>query len=200
MLDTFIYSVDAHHIMDAVTIVLIAIGLAMDAFAVSISKGLAMKTPTLKAILVIGLWFGGFQAIMPIIGYCLGSSFYQYVSSYGYWIAFALLMIIGLNMIREALSGDEEDVDASIGPKTMLILAVATSIDAFAVGVSLSMENAEILVSAAIIGVITMAISMAGVLLGNVIGDILNRKAGVIGGVILIIIGIKIIVENSGVR
>jgi putative Mn2+ efflux pump MntP len=199
MLDTFIYSVDAHHIMDAVTIVLIAIGLAMDAFAVSISKGLAMKTPTLKAILVIGLWFGGFQAIMPIIGYCLGSSFYQYVSSYGYWIAFALLMIIGLNMIREALSGDEEDVDASIGPKTMLILAVATSIDAFAVGVSLSMENAEILVSAAIIGVITMAISMAGVLLGNVIGDILNRKAGVIGGVILIIIGIKIIVENSGV-
>ncbi len=185
--------------MDPITIVLIAIGLAMDAFAVSISKGLAMRSPTPKAILIIGLWFGGFQAIMPIIGYCLGASFYQYVSSYGYWIASALLVIIGLNMIREAIFGDEEDVDDNIGPKTMLVLAVATSIDAFAVGISLSMENAEILASAAVIGIITMVMSMAGVLLGKVIGDFLNRKAGVIGGVILIIIAFRIVVENLGV-
>jgi putative Mn2+ efflux pump MntP len=185
--------------MDPLTIVLIAIGLAMDAFAVSICKGLAMKAPSMKATLIVGLWFGVFQGLMPLLGYYLGSAFYQYVSSIGYWIAFALLVIIGLNMIREALSGDEDDVDDSIDVKTMLVLAVATSIDAFAVGVSFSMEGMDIAVPVLVIALITMMISMAGVKIGSIIGDILNRKAEILGGVILILIGVKIILENSGV-
>ena len=184
--------------MELLSIFLIAVALAMDAFAVSICKGLSMRSPGMKEMLVIGLWFGGFQALMPIIGYYLGTSFYTYVSSYAHWVAFFLLLIIGLNMIREALSSEEEDLDADIGFKIMLLLAVATSIDAMAVGISFAMEGAEIWISALIIGIITMIISVAGVKIGSVIGDRYNKYAELAGGIILILIGVKIVLENSG--
>lgn len=184
--------------MDLLTVVLISIGLAMDAFAVSICKGLSMRTPSLKAMLIVGLWFGGFQGLMPIIGYYLGESLYQYISAVDHWIAFALLLLIGFNMIREALSGDEEDVDADIGVKVMFLLAVATSIDALAVGISLAMEGADIFLDALIIGVITFAISVAGVKLGSVVGDKFSTKAQILGGIILIALGVKFLLEGLG--
>jgi putative Mn2+ efflux pump MntP len=184
--------------MDLLTVILISIGLAMDAFAVSICKGLSMRTPSLKAMLIVGLWFGGFQGLMPIIGYFLGESLYQYISAIDHWIAFALLLLIGLNMIREALSGEEENVDADIGVKVMFLLAVATSIDALAVGISMAMEGADIFVDALIIGVITFAISVAGVKLGSVVGDRFSTKAQILGGVILIALGVKFLLEGLG--
>jgi len=184
--------------MDLLTVILISIGLAMDAFAVSICKGLSMRTPSLKAMLIVGLWFGGFQGLMPIIGYFLGESLYQYISAVDHWIAFALLLLIGLNMIREALSGEEENVDADIGVKVMFLLAVATSIDALAVGISMAMEGADIFVDALIIGVITFAISVAGVKLGSVVGDRFSTKAQILGGVILIALGVKFLLEGLG--
>ena len=184
--------------MDLLTVILISIGLAMDAFAVSICKGLSMRTPSLKAMLIVGLWFGGFQGLMPIIGYFLGESLYQYISAVDHWIAFALLLLIGLNMIREALSGEEENVDADIGVKVMFLLAVATSIDALAVGISMAMEGADIFVDALIIGVITFAISVAGVKLGSVVGDRFSTKAQMLGGVILIALGVKFLLEGLG--
>ena len=184
--------------MDLLSIVLLGVGLAMDAFAVSICKGLAMKTPGFKAILIVGLWFGFFQAIMPIIGYFLGESFHQYISEVDHWVAFILLLLIGLNMIREAVSGDDEDVDDDIGYRIMFLLAVATSIDALAVGISLAMETDDIFFPAFIIGVVTMAISMVGVKIGNIVGTRFSAKAQILGGVILIAIGLKILLEGLG--
>lgn len=184
--------------MDFLSLVLIAVGLAMDAFAVSICKGLAMKRPGPKAIIVVGLWFGFFQALMPLIGYCLGSSFYDYISDYDHWVAFILLAAIGLNMIREALSGEEEGVDGSIGFRTMLVLAVATSIDALAVGISLAMTGDDIVSSALLIGIVTFLISAVGVKIGSVFGDRFGQKAELVGGVILIIIGLRILLEHLG--
>ena len=182
--------------MDFATVLLIGVGLAMDAFAVSVCKGLAAKNPAAKHYLAVGLWFGGFQFIMPIIGYYLGSAFYDSVSSFAYVIAVALLLIIGLNMIREALTGDGEDADSDIGIWTMFVLAVATSIDAFAVGISLAMESANILPSALIIGIVTFIISTAGMKMGSAAGDIVGNKAGLLGGAILIIIAAKTALEN----
>ena len=184
--------------MDPLSLLLIAVGLAMDAFAVSICKGLAMKKPSLKSVLIIGLWFGFFQALMPIIGYYLGSSFYYYIADYDHWIAFILLAVIGVNMIREALSDEEEDVDDSIGFRTMLVLAIATSIDALAVGISLAMTGDDILTSAVLIGVVTFLISVAGVRIGSVFGDRFGKKAELVGGAILIIIGARILLEHLG--
>lgn len=184
--------------MDLLAVVLIAVGLAMDAFAVALCKGLAMKKPDMRSILIIGVWFGFFQALMPVIGYLLGSSFYDYISDYDHWIAFILLLAIGLNMIREALSGEEEGVDDSIGFRTMLVLAIATSIDALAVGISLAMAGDDIAVSAVLIGVITFAISAAGVKIGSVFGDRFGSKAELVGGVILILIGFNILLEHLG--
>lgn len=184
--------------MDPLSLVLIAVGLAMDAFAVSICKGLAMKKPSLKAILVVGIWFGFFQALMPVIGYYLGSSFYDYIADYDHWIAFILLAVIGVNMIREALSDEEEGVDDSTGFRTMLILAIATSIDALAVGISLAMTGDDILTSAVLIGVITFLISAFGVKIGSVFGDRFGKKAELVGGVILIVIGLRILLEHLG--
>lgn len=185
--------------MEFISIVLLAIGLAMDAFAVSICKGLALKHAELKHMIIIGLWFGIFQAVMPIIGYFLGNSFYSYISEFDHWIAFALLVLIGANMIRESLSKDEEEVDDNIGFRTMLILAIATSIDALAVGISLAMDNSNIYVSALIIGVITMVISMVGVKIGAKVGSSYGNKAEFFGGAILILLGIKIVLEHLGV-
>lgn len=170
----------------------------MDAFAVSICKGLAMKRPPLRAVLIIGLWFGFFQAAMPVAGYYLGSAFYDLISEYDHWIAFGLLAVIGANMIREALSKEEEELDADIGFKTMLILAIATSIDALAVGISLAMEGANIFYSGLVIGIITMAISMVGVSIGSKVGSRYGNRAEFVGGVILILIGVKIVAEHLG--
>lgn len=185
--------------MDLIAVILIAVGLAMDAFAVSICKGLAIRRPGAKSILIIGFWFGFFQAAMPIIGYYLGASFYQYISEYDHWIVFIILAIIGLNMIREALSGEDEKVDDDIGFKVMLILAIATSIDAFAVGISFAMDSTPVLVPALIIGIITMAISMTGVKIGAAVGDRYSGKAEIVGGIILILIGLKVLLEHLGV-
>ncbi len=184
--------------MDLISIVLLSIGLAMDAFAVSVCKGLAMRTPKLKEMLIVGVWFGFFQMIMPIIGYYLGSSFHQFISQFDYIVAFILLVLIGLNMIREAISGDEEDQNADIGVKIMFLLAIATSIDALAVGFSLAMDDVSIFEPAAIIGVITLIMSIAGVKLGSLVGDKYSSKAEIIGGTILILLGLKILLEHLG--
>ena len=184
--------------MDMLTVILMGIGLAMDALAVSMCKGTAMKRSGIRSILIVGIWFGAFQMIMPIIGYYLGSSFYSYIEDYNHWIAFILLAFIGFNMIREAISGEEEGADGDLGFKTMLILAIATSIDALAVGISLAMTGDDIFSSAAIIGMITFLISAFGVKVGNVFGDRFGSKAELVGGIVLILIGVKILLEHGG--
>ncbi|MFT0898098.1 manganese efflux pump MntP family protein [Candidatus Methanoprimaticola sp. MG2] len=184
--------------MDVVAVFLIAIGLAMDAFAVAICKGLAMGKPTVRSMLVIGLWFGVFQGLMPVIGYLLGDALYDTISDFDHWIAFILLAVIGVNMIREGLSGEEEGIDASTGFRTMLVLAVATSIDALAVGITLAMTEGSIYSSALIIGVVTFLISVLGVRIGSVFGDRFGSKAEIAGGLILIAIGCKILFEHLG--
>ncbi len=184
--------------MEIVSIILIAVALAMDAFAVSLCKGMAMRKPGMRPIIIIALWFGIFQALMPVIGYLLGSSMYDLIEDYDHWIAFGLLFLIGANMIRESFSG-EEDVDADIGLTTMFILAVATSIDAFAVGISLAMDGSDIVSSSVIIGAVTFLISAVGVGIGSKVGPLLGKRAELLGGVILIGIGIKIVLEHTGV-
>lgn len=187
--------------MDLFTLFLLAVGLSMDAFAVSICKGLAMKKISFKQAGIVGLWFGGFQALMPAIGYLLGTTFASFVNIIADWIAFLLLAFIGGNMIKEALSGDEEEADASLAPKKMLVLAVATSIDAFAVGVSFAcLEIGSLIIPAVLfIGVITFVLSMVGVKVGNVFGTKYKAKAEIAGGIILILLGVKIILEHFGV-
>ena len=184
--------------MDFVAILLIAVGLAMDAFAVSLCKGLALRKVTLRNMLIAGLWFGGFQALMPIIGFYLGVSFYDLISAYDHWVAFSLLFLIGANMVREGLFGEEEEVDADMGVKTMVLLAIATSIDALAIGISFAMTEDSIFLPALIIGVVTLVISMAGVKIGSLFGDRFGKKAEVLGGIILIIIGLKVLLEGLG--
>lgn len=177
----------------------IAVGLSMDAFAVSICKGLAMRRITLKNTLLVGLWFGGFQALMPAIGYLLGSQFQQYITSIDHWIAFFLLALIGVSMIREALSKEEEEVNASLAFGTMLILAVATSIDALAVGITFAFLNVKLLPAICCIGVTTLLLSMLGVKIGNLFGTKYKAKAELAGGVILILIGLRILLEHLGI-
>ena len=183
--------------MDYVALVLISIGLAMDAFAVSLCKGLAMGRPTVRSVIIIAAWFGMFQALMPVVGYMLGSAVYDLISDYDHWVAFALLAAIGANMIREALF-EEEDADDDISIPTMLLLAIATSIDALAVGISLAMDGGDIWVSAAFIGVITFIISAVGVRIGGIFGSRYGRPAEFIGGVILILIGLRVLLEHTG--
>jgi len=184
--------------LELVTVLLIAVGLAMDAFAVSLCKGLALKEPNPKQMLIIGLWFGVFQGVMPIIGFLLGTGMYDLIRDYDHWIAFGLLLLIGANMILESFSKDEEKVDADLGFGTMFFLAVATSIDALAVGITLAMDSSDIVSSSIIIGIVTMAISVIGVRIGAIFGDKLGKKAELIGGIILICIGIKIVIEHLG--
>ncbi|MBE6520142.1 MAG: manganese efflux pump [Thermoplasmata archaeon] len=184
--------------MDFIAILLIAVGLAMDAFAVSLCKGLALRKVTLRNMLIAGLWFGGFQALMPIIGFYLGVSFYDLISAYDHWVAFFLLFLIGANMVREGLFGEEEEVDADMGVKTMVLLAIATSIDALAIGISFAMTEDSIFLPALIIGLVTLVISMAGVKIGSLFGDRFGKKAEVLGGVILIVIGLKVLLEGLG--
>lgn len=184
--------------MGIVDIIFIGIGLAMDAFAVATCKGLALGKLSFRHYIIIGAWFGGFQALMPLIGYLLGSVFSGYIEKYDHWVAFILLSLIGANMIREAFSEDEEEGDcANISFVTMLGLAVATSIDALAVGVTFASFNiAKIIVSITIIGIITFIISVIGVKIGNVFGTRYRQKAEITGGAILIVLALKLLLEG----
>ena len=183
---------------------LLAVGVSMDAFAVSICKGLGTKQARLRQCATCGLWFGGFQALMPLIGFYLGSLFYSVISGFDHWVAFALLALIGVNMLREAF-GKEEECDecgenADFGVKTMFLMAIATSIDALAVGISLAMAgNVNIFVAIGFIGAVTCIFSAVGVKIGNVFGGKFEKKAEITGGVILILLGLKILLEHLGV-
>lgn len=180
----------------------------MDAFAVSVCKGLAMKECTMKQASICGVWFGGFQMLMPLIGYVLGAGFMDKISSITPWVAFALLCLIGGNMIKEACSKEEEEASAALDVKTMFIMAVATSIDALAVGVTFACVPVEVLAASAtintlfgatVVGIITFAISCMGVKVGNVFGSKYESKAEFFGGLVLIGIGLKILLEAFGV-
>ena len=179
------------------TLLLMGVGLAMDAFAVSICKGLSMRKVNKKQCLVIGLFFGGFQALMPFIGWVLGSQFEQYITSIDHWIAFILLAFIGINMIKESFEEEKQNDDFSW--KTMLMLAIATAIDALAVGVTFSFESINIFMAISIIGLTTFIIASAGVYIGHVFGNKYEQKAQITGGIILILIGIKILIEGLGI-
>ena len=180
-------------------IFLISIGLAMDAFAVSICKGLSMKKINWKSTIIIAIYFGLFQAIMPVFGYLLGSSFSVIVQKLDHWIAFILLAIIGGNMIKESKDDETEKRNDKVDFKTMILLAIATSIDALAVGITFAFFKVNIVVSITIIGIITFILSFIGVIIGNKFGDKFQNKAEFIGGMILIIIGLKILLEHLGI-
>ena len=190
-------------------LMLLAIGVSMDAFAVSICKGLAMKKATLKSGLTCGLWFGGFQALMPLIGFFLGTLFAEAIEAVDHWVAFVLLAIIGINMLKEAFEKQDycccEDADADLSPKTMFVMAVATSIDALAVGISLAMAGLSIwgidgiFAAVILIGLCTCASCTAGVKIGNIFGGRFEKKAQIAGGVILILLGTKILLEHLGI-
>lgn len=187
--------------MSVLEILILAVGLSMDAFAVSICKGLAVKRIDMGKAGIVGLWFGGFQALMPMIGYFLGSRFSNAIQSVDHWVAFMLLSLIGANMIREALSKDE-DVgrdSGSLSFKTMLMLAVATSIDALAAGITFAFLNVNIALAAGMIGCTTCIISMAGAKVGSVFGTKYKSKAELTGGVMLILLGLKILLEHTGI-
>lgn len=185
--------------MGIIELLLLAIGLSMDAFAVSLCKGLSMQKASLKAGVICGGWFGGFQALMPLIGFFLGSLFAEYIRAFDHWVAFGLLLLIGANMLKEAFEKKEECCgcrEADLSPKAMFPMAVATSIDALAVGVSLAMEGANIWLAVVLIGVITFAFCAAGVKIGSLFGAKFEKKAQVLGGVVLILLSIKILVEG----
>jgi len=182
--------------MSLASLILLAFALSMDAFAVAICKGLAMKKITLKKAVIVGLYFGLFQAGMPLLGYFLGSFFEHLVTSIDHWIAFILLTVIGVNMIREALGGDEEETDESLSFKTMIVLAIATSIDALAVGITLAFLQVNIYYSVIFIGITTFTLSAIGVKIGNVFGARYKSRAELVGGTVLIVIGIKILIEH----
>ena len=179
---------------------LLAFGLSMDACAVSICKGLSMKKADLRAMSICGIWFGGFQALMPLIGFLLGSLFAEAIEAIDHWVAFILLCIIGINMLKEAFSKEEEEHDADLSVKTMFVMAVATSIDALAVGISLAMAgDVNIVLAVILIGVITFAMSAMGVKVGNIFGSRFEKKAQLAGGVILVLLGTKILLEHLGI-
>jgi putative Mn2+ efflux pump MntP len=184
--------------MKFIELFLIGVSLAMDAFAVSIGKGLSLTKVRPRHAISAGVWFGGFQALMPIVGFFLGCSLAHIVERVDHWIAFGLLVIIGLNMIRETLSGDKEDHNADFGFRTMLIMAIATSIDALTVGVTMAFLNVNIWVAAMVIGVVTFAFSAVGVSLGSKLGSKVGSRAGIVGGAVLICLGIKILIEHLG--
>ncbi len=181
-------------------LLLIAVALSMDAFAVSVCKGLALPKAGLRAYLTMGLYFGVFQAAMPIIGYYIGSLFAGAIERFDHWIAFLLLAVIGGKMIWESFRKEPEDEgDVSLKTRDMLVLAVATSIDALAVGISFALLSVQIFSAASVIGVTTMALSMLGVKIGSVFGARFKSKAELIGGIVLVLIGLKILLEHLGV-
>ena len=187
--------------MNFIELLLIAIGLSMDAFSVSICKGLTTKKFSWRMALICGLWFGGFQVLMPIVGYFLGAQFQEMIEAYDHWIAFSLLFLIGANMIREAVWGKKEEGEnnGALDFKTMFLLAIATSIDALAVGFSFACIQVKLWSSVIIIGLTTFVFSFLGVKIGNVFGSKYEKSAGVVGGIILILIGLKILLEHLGI-
>ena len=183
------------------TLLLMGVGLSMDAFAVSICKGLSMRKVNKKQCLVIGLFFGGFQALMPFIGWVLGSQFEQYITSIDHWIAFILLGFIGGKMVVEAIREKDEAVevgkmDPPLDLKEMFILAIATSIDALAVGITFAFLDTPILEAITIIGITTMIISIVGVVIGNYFGGKYKHKAELVGGIILVLLGVRILIQH----
>ena len=183
--------------MGIFTTFLIGFALAMDAFAVSVCKGLSLGKIKAKHMCLAGIWFGGFQALMPLVGYFLGSFFADVITKYSHWIAFALLAFLGAKMIKESF--ESEELDDNMGWKTMLVLAVATSIDASAVGVTFAFLDVNILFAVIVIGVTTFAFSAAGVKIGSVFGEKYKSKAEIAGGIILILIGLKILLDGLGI-
>lgn len=184
--------------MSLAELFILAVGLSMDAFAVSVCKGLSLGKISKKHMCVAGIWFGGFQALMPLIGYFLGSFFAEKITKYSHWIAFILLLIIGGNMIKEGL-GQEEEVDANMDFKSMLILAIATSIDALAVGVTFAFLEVSIIPAISFIGVTTFIFSAVGVKIGSLFGTKYKSKSEFCGGIILILIAIKIVLDGLGI-
>lgn len=184
--------------MSILDLFILAVGLSMDAFAVSVCKGLSLGKIKPKHMCIAGAWFGGFQALMPLIGYFLGSFFAEMIEKYDHWVAFVLLAIIGGNMIKESFSKDEK-VDSSMDVKSMLLLAIATSIDALAVGVTFAFLQVQIVPAVSFIGVITFIFSAVGVKIGSLFGTKYKSKAELFGGIVLLLIGIKILLEGIGV-
>jgi len=185
--------------MKLLEIILVGVGLAMDAFAVSVCKGLSMKKIKWKSVLIIAVYFGLFQAIMPVFGYFLGSAFSTLVQKVDHWIAFVLLSIIGGNMIKESRDDEVEKRNDRVDFKTMIVLAIATSIDALAVGVTFAFFEVNLILAITIIGIVTFILSVIGVFIGNKFGDKFQNKAELVGGIILIVIGLKILLEHLGV-
>ncbi len=189
--------------MSFVELLLVALGLSMDAVAVSICKGLSMERLSVKNSLIVGAWFGGFQALMPLIGYFLGTQFTEYIRTASHWISFILLVAIGLNMIREAFSkkdkAADENTDCSLSVKAMFLMAVATSIDALAVGVTFAFLQVNIIPAILTIGIMTFVLSIVGVKIGNVFGAKYQSTAEIVGGGILCLLGIKILLEQFGI-
>ena len=185
--------------MGIIELIVLSIGLAMDAFAVAVCKGLSMSKMNWKKACIVGAYFGIFQAAMPLIGYLLGISFQDKIASIDHWIAFVLLGAIGINMIKEAISKDKESSNDSVKFKDMLILAIATSIDALAVGITFAFLKVNILLAISLIGIITFVLSIIGVKIGNIFGDKYEKKAEFAGGTILILLGIKILLEHLGI-
>jgi putative Mn2+ efflux pump MntP len=188
--------------MDLFELFVIAVGLSMDAFAVAVCKGLSVYKLKKKHMLLTGLWFGGFQGMMPLIGYLLGSTFEKYITPIDHWVTFVLLGIIGINMIKESFEKDEDgdccsDTDGSFSVKTMFVMAVATSIDALAVGVSFAFLSVDLWVSVALIGITTFILSAIGLKIGNIFGNKYKSKAEFTGGIVLVLMGIKILVEHT---
>jgi len=185
--------------MGELEVLLISIGLAMDAFAVSICKGLSMKRMSWKKAIIVGIYFGIFQALMPAIGYFLGATFEDFVTKIDHWIAFGLLVFIGANMLKEAFAKDAENHNDSVDFKTMVVLAIATSIDALAIGITFAFLKVNLILATLMIGIVTFIICVIGVKIGNKFGDKYERKAETVGGLILILMGIKILLEHLGV-
>jgi len=187
--------------MGLLELFLLAVGLSMDAFAVSICKGLCVQRTTIKHMCIAGLWFGGFQALMPLIGYTLGSAFTEYIIAVDHWIAFILLGLIGGNMLKEGLSGDDDcacELDTNpFGIKTMFLMAVATSIDALAVGVTFAFLRVNIWWAITFIGITTFCFSACGIKIGSIFGSKFKSKAEMAGGLILILLGLKILLEHT---
>ncbi len=182
--------------MSIIEIALIGVGLAMDAFAVSICKGLAMRRMNYKKAIIIAAFFGVFQALMPALGYVLGTTFANKIAAIDHWIAFILLALIGANMIKEALSSDDECQDDSLRLGDLIMLSIATSIDALAVGITFAFFNVSLLLSVSMIGIITFIICVIGVKVGNVFGEKYKSKAELAGGLILIVMGAKILIDH----
>ena len=189
--------------MNIIEAVLLAVSLSMDAFAVALCKGLAIKKIDFKKCLIVGAWFGSFQALMPLAGYLLGSTFADKITSVSHWIAFVLLAIIGGNMIKESFEKDEKPLDDSLGFKAMIVMAIATSIDALAAGVGFAFTDFNpdwfVYITFILIGIITLTLSAVGVKIGNIFGTKFKSKAELAGGIILILLGIKILLEGLGV-